>query len=255
MQKQSNTETQEFSLLLSSGLSGLGNNKVVDYCLELLLLSFRLSKVTLLDTSTIESLREKIVNAILTWSSKLSALREYDEKDIIRLRYCLCVFIDELLMKNELFINSSWANNTLTVRLFDETLGGDNFYDVAYSWLNNPAKNKDFLEFIYACLVLGYRGKYSNSKDVEERILLFCNNIASSLTPLYDVGEELAFTKAYNGIIKESFWQNFQRMYLKKILIALPLCIIVGVFIYAVFDLEVNNRRIHDSVNEIIKNY
>ncbi|BDB64030.1 hypothetical protein T36_0477 [Helicobacter cinaedi] len=255
MQKQSNTETQEFSLLLSSGLSGLGNNKVVDYCLELLLLSFRLSKVTLLDTSTIESLREKIVNDILTWSSKLSALREYDEKDIIRLRYCLCVFIDELLMKNELFINSSWANNTLTVRLFDETLGGDNFYDVAYSWLNNPAKNKDFLEFIYACLVLGYRGKYSNSKDVEERILLFCNNIASSLTPLYDVGEELAFTKAYNGIIKESFWQNFQRMYLKKILIALPLCIIVGVFIYAVFDLEVNNRRIHDSVNEIIKNY
>lgn len=55
--------------------------------------------------------------------------------------------------------------------------------------------------------------------------------------------------------MKESFWQNFQRMYLKKILIALPLCIIVGVFIYAVFDLEVNNRRIHDSVNEIIKNY
>ncbi|BAM15062.1 putative type IV/VI secretion system protein [Helicobacter cinaedi PAGU611] len=255
MQKQSSAETQEFSLLLSSGLSGLGNNKVVDYCLELLLLSFRLSKVTLLDTSTIESLREKIVNDILTWSSKLSALREYDEKDIIRLRYCLCVFIDEMLMKNELFINSSWANNTLTVRLFDETLGGDNFYDITHSWLNNPAKNKDFLEFIYACLVLGYKGKYSNNKDIEERILLFCNNIASSLTPLYDVSEELAFTKAYDGIMKESFWQNFQRMYLKKILIALPLCIIVGVFIYAVFDLEVNNRRIHDSVNEIIKNY
>lgn len=112
MQKQSNIETQEFSLLLSSDLSGLKNNKVVDYCLELLLLSFRLSKVTLLDTSTIESLREKIVNDILTWSSKLSVLKEYDEKDIIRLRYCLCVFIDEMLMKNELFINSSWANNT-----------------------------------------------------------------------------------------------------------------------------------------------
>ncbi|MCX2683778.1 type IVB secretion system protein IcmH/DotU [Campylobacter sp. MIT 21-1685] len=253
MQKQSNTETQEFSLLLSSDLSGLKNNKVVDYCLELLLLSFRLSKVSLLDTSAIESLREKIVNDILTWSSKLSALKEYDEKDIIRLRYCLCVFIDEMLMKNELFINSSWANNTLTVRLFDETLGGDNFYDITSSWLNNPAKNKDFLEFIYACLVFGYKGKYSNNKDVEERILFFCNNIASSLTPLYDVGEELAFTKAYNGITKEGFWQNFQRVYLKKILISLPLCIIVGVFVYVVFDLEVNNIRIQNNVNEIIK--
>lgn len=253
MQKETNTESQEFGLLLSSDFSGLKNNKVVDYCLELLLLSSRLSKVTLLDMSIIESLKEKLINDILIWSSKLSALKEYDEKDIIKLRYCLCVFIDEMLMKNELFINSSWVNNTLTVRLFDETLGGDNFYDIALSWINNPAKNKDFLEFIYACLVLGYKGKYSNNKDVEERILHICNNIASSLTPLYDINEELAFTKAYDGIIKENLWQKFQRVYLKKIFIALPLCIILGIFAYAIFDLEVNNKRIQGYVRELIR--
>lgn len=253
MQKETNTESQEFDLLLSSDFSGLKNNKVVDYCLELLLLSSRLSKVTLLDMSIIESVKEKLINDILIWSSKISALKEYDEKDIIKLRYCLCVFIDEMLMKNELFINSSWVNNTLTVRLFDETLGGDNFYDIALSWLNNPAKNKDFLEFIYACLVLGYKGKYSNNKDVEERILHICNNIASSLTPLYDINEELAFTKAYDGIIKENLWQKFQRMYLKKIFIALPLCIILGIFAYAIFDLEVNNKRIQGYVRELIR--
>lgn len=252
--KQSNIEAQEFGLLLSSDLSGLKNNKVVDYCLELLLLSFRLSKVTLLDTGAIESLREKIVNDILAWSSKLSTLKEYDEKDIIRLRYCLCVFIDEILMKNELFINSFWANNTLTVRLFDETLGGDNFYDITSSWLNNPAKNKDFLEFIYACLVLGYKGKYSNSKDVKERILLLCNNIASSLTPLYDVDDNIAFIKAYDGIVQESFWQKFQRIYLKKVLILLPLCIVIGVFIYSAFDIEINNMQIQSSVKNLIQN-
>lgn len=253
MQKETNTESQEFGLLLSSDFSGLKNNKVVDYCLELLLLSSRLSKVTILDMSIIESLKEKLINDILIWSSKLSALKEYDEKDIIKLRYCLCVFIDEMLMKNELFINSSWVNNTLTVRLFDETLGGDNFYDIALSWINNPAKNKDFLEFIYACLVLGYKGKYSNNKDVEERILHICNNIASSLTPLYDINEELAFTKAYDGIIKENLWQKFQRVYLKKIFIALPLCIILGIFAYAIFDLEVNNKRIQGYVRELIR--
>lgn len=253
MEKQS-AEAQEFSLLLSSDLSSLKNNIVVDYCLELLLFSFRLSHIASLDTSAIESFREKMVNDILIWSSKLSALKEYDERDIIKLRYCLCVFIDELLMKNELFINSSWANNTLTVRLFDETLGGDNFYDIAHSWLNNPAKNKDFLEFIYVCIILGYKGKYSNNKDMEERILLFCNNIASSLVPLYDVCEELAFTKAYDGAIKESFWQKFQKVYLKRFLIILPLCIVVGVYIYTIFDLETNNIRIQNKTNDIIKN-
>lgn len=252
--KQSNIETQEFGLLLSSDLSGLKNNKVVDYCLELLLLSFRLSKVTSLDASAIESFREQIINDILTWSSKLSALKEYDEKDIIRLRYCLCVFTDEILMTNELFINSFWASNTLTVRLFDETLGGDNFYNITSSWLNNPAKNKDFLEFIYACLVLGYKGKYSNNNDEEERILLLCNNIASSLAPLYDVDDKIAFTKAYSGIVKESFWQKIQRIYLKKILILSPLCIVVGFFIYSVFDIEINNKRIQNSVKNLTQN-
>lgn len=252
MTKQSVKEEQDFSLLLSSDFSGLKNNEVVDYCLEILLFSFRLSNINSLDTSFIDLFREKIINDILTWSSKLSALKKYDEKDIVRVRYCLCVFVDELLMKNELFINSSWANNSLTVRLFDETLGGNNFYNIAHSWLNNPAKNKDFLEFVYVCIILGYKGKYSNNKDMEDRILLFCNNIASSLAPLYNTQEEIAFTKAYGKVTQNNFWQNFQKIYLKKILVIFPLCIVIGVFIYAVFDLETNNMRIQENVNEII---
>lgn len=252
---ESNTELKELGLLANSDLSGLKNNKVVDCCMEMLLLAFRLSKVNTLDISTIESLKEKMVNDILIWSSKLSATKEYEEKDIIRLRYCLCVFIDEMLMKNELFMNSSWANNTLTVRLFDEILGGDNFYDIAQSWLNNPAKNRDFLEFIYACLVLGYKGKYSSYHDVEERILYFCNNIASALTPLYEVSDELAFKKAYDGSIKVNAWQNFQKMYLKKILIALPICIILGVFAYNAFDLESYNIQIQNKISKILKDF
>lgn len=252
MAKQSVKEEQDFSLLLSSDLSGLKNNEVVDYCLELLLFSFRLSSINSLDTSSIDFFKEKMINDILTWSSKLSALKKYDEKDIVRVRYCLCVFIDELLMKNELFINSSWANNSLTVRLFDETLGGNNFYNIAHSWLNNPAKNKDFLEFVYVCIILGYKGKYSNNKDMEDRILLFCNNITSSLAPLYSTQEEIALTKAYGKVTKNSFWHNFQKIYLKKIIIIFPLCIVTGIFAYVIFDLEINNIRIQENVNEIM---
>ena len=253
MQEEINEETKDISLLLSSELSGLKNNKVVDYSLELLLLTFRLCNVSSLETSTIENLKEKLVNDILVWSAKLSGSKEYDEKDIVNLRYCLCVFIDESLMKNELFMSSSWANNTLTIRLFDETLGGDNFYDIALSWLNNPAKNKDFLEFIYALLVLGYKGKYSNDKDVKERILYLCNNIASSLSPLLNANEELAFTKAYVKEAKESFWQRFQRKYLKTVLIALPLCIIFIIYAYVLLDLGTNNAKIDENISSFIE--
>lgn len=241
------------SLLLSTELSGLKRNKAVDLALGLFLLTFRLSKLSSLEASTIEGLKEQFVNEILAWSAKLSSFEEYSEKDIIKLRYCLCVFIDESLMKNELFMASSWANNTLTIRLFDESLGGDKFYDIALSWLNNPAKNKDFLEFIYLLLLLEYKGKYSDSKDVNERILYLCNNIASSLVPLLDSTKELAFTKAYVGQKKEGFWQGFQRRYLKTSLIALPLFVIFVLYFYALLDLKTNNTRIETRLEALIE--
>lgn len=252
MQKESHFK--EGSLLLESDLKGLEINKVVDNCLEILLLVYRLSKVHSLDAAYIENLKEKLVNEILVWSSRLSTFKEYDEKDIIKLRYCLCVFIDESLMKNDLFINSSWANHTLTVRLFDETLGGDNFYDIALSWLSNPSKNKDFLEFIYVCLILGYRGKYSHEKDVEEKIIYLCNNIASALTPLINLTDETAFDKAYNGANRENFWQYFQRRFMKFALVIIPIGCILGFFIFAIFDLQTHNIKIDSNISSLIKN-
>ncbi|MCW1360954.1 type IVB secretion system protein IcmH/DotU [Campylobacter sp. US33a] len=252
MQENISKNKEELSLILNSKLEGLKNNKIIDYSLELLLLSYRLSKITSLETHFVANLRETLINSILAISAKLSACKEYEEKDIIKFRYCLCVFIDESLMKNENFIDF-WANNTLTVRLFDETLGGNNFYDIALSWLNNPAKNKDFLEFIYTCLILGYKGKYSDNKDCEERIIHLCNNIATSLASLYTLEEQLAFNKAYEISFKENAWQKFMRLYFNKLIIILPLIFILTIFSYSIFNLETNNKRIENNVSKLVQ--
>lgn len=61
---------------------------------------------------------------------------------------------------------------------------------------------------IYACLILGYKGKYNETKDRDEKIIHFCNNIATSLKPVYKIEEELAFNKAYKTGLKENIWQN-----------------------------------------------
>lgn len=256
--EENNLNTQsniEPSLLLNRGFCGLLSNKVLDHSLELLLLSSRLSKIDTLETSKIEAIKEKMVNDILAISSKLSTYKEYEEKDIVKLRYCLCVFMDEIIMKNELFMNSSWVHSTLTVRLFDETLGGDNFYDIALSWLNNPAKNKDFLEFVYVCLVLGYKGKYSNSKDVSERISLLCENIASAITPLLNTDENTAFNKAYDISFEETLGSKFQRLYLKKTLIILPVLVVISIFSYLLLDLETNNVRVEKKIEKMIGDF
>lgn len=252
MDEMLNEKKEELSLLFYSNLNGLKNNKIIDYSLELLLLSYRLSKINSMDTNAIYQLRETLVNKVLDVTAKISACKEYDEKEIVKFKYCLCVFIDESLMKNELFIHY-WADNTLTVRLFDETLGGNVFYDIASSWVNNPARYKDFLEFIYACLILGYKGKYSDVKDSNEKIIHFCDNIAASLAPLYNTQEELAFNKAYQSNSNENAYQKFLRLYGKKILIIAPILIVLGVFAYTIFKLETNNTNTEANVWALIK--
>ncbi|EAH6193417.1 DotU family type IV/VI secretion system protein, partial [Campylobacter jejuni] len=51
--KEINEEKKALSLLLDSDFDGLKNNKIIDYSLELLLLSYRLSKISSMDTSNI----------------------------------------------------------------------------------------------------------------------------------------------------------------------------------------------------------
>ena len=59
-----------------------------------------------MDTNSINQLGETLINKSLDTTAKLSTCQEYDEKEIIKFKHCLCVFMDESLMKNELFINS-----------------------------------------------------------------------------------------------------------------------------------------------------
>ena len=77
-------EEEHASLLRLSSLSGLEKNKIIDSYLEILLLTFRLSKVSSIETSTINNLKEDLVNDILALNAKLNALKQYDEKDILR---------------------------------------------------------------------------------------------------------------------------------------------------------------------------
>jgi len=140
-----NENQNETSVLSQTNLLGLGTNLALDHVLPLLLLANRVSKLQNFSQSEMANLREKLINDILSTTSKISNLSIYEEDDIIRLRYCLCVFIDESLLKNEIFMNSFWANNTLTTRFFNENLGGNKFFGIMDKWFENVGKNKDFL--------------------------------------------------------------------------------------------------------------
>ena len=249
-----NENQNETSVLSQTNLLGLGTNLALDHVLPLLLLANRVSKLQNFSQSEMANLREKLINDILSTTSKISNLGIYEEDDIIRLRYCLCVFIDESLLKNEIFMNSFWANNTLTTRFFNENLGGNKFFGIMDKWFENVGKNKDFLEFIYACLVLGYEGKYETQEDCNEKISYLCENIAAAVSPLIKADENV-FEKSYLKQTKKSFLEVFSLKRLKFYFILLAIAMIAAAFLYSTYSMDQNNIRNDSILNNKIENF
>ena len=249
-----NENQNETSVLSQTNLLGLGTNLALDHVLPLLLLANRVSKLQNFSQSEMANLREKLINDILSTTSKISNLGIYEEDDIIRLRYCLCVFIDESLLKNEIFMNSFWANNTLTTRFFNENLGGNKFFGIMDKWFENVGKNKDFLEFIYACLVLGYKGKYETQEDCNEKISYLCENIAAAVSPLIKADENV-FEKSYLKQTKKSFLEVFSLKRLKFYFILLAIAMIAAAFLYSTYYMDQNNIRNDSVLNNKIENF
>lgn len=106
------------------------------------------------------------VDAILAkYSSMVNTFEETAEKNrasydaIKAAKYCLCTFIDEMAAKAG-WADENWAQKSLLVTFFNETWGGERFFEILDNAKTDPEKNLYLLEFIYVCLQFGYKGKY-----------------------------------------------------------------------------------------------
>ena len=93
------------------------------------------------------------------------------------------------------------------------------------------AKNKDMLEFIYVCLILGYKGKFSVDDDGDKKLHLLMENIASAVAPTLHTDEMKAFELAYADNIKENIWSKYGYILKKLTFIVIPLVIILLFYI------------------------
>ena len=72
-----NENQNETSVLSQTNLLGLGTNLALDHVLPLLLLANRVSKLQNFSQSEMANLREKLINDILSTTSKISNIGIY----------------------------------------------------------------------------------------------------------------------------------------------------------------------------------
>lgn len=79
---------------------------------------------------------------------------------VLDAKYAFCALLDEIVLSSGVSIRDEWERAPLQLRLFGEHLAGEGFFDKLDQLRQNPSVNIEQLEIFYACLLLGFQGKY-----------------------------------------------------------------------------------------------
>jgi len=82
------------------------------------------------------------------------------EKTAFRARYILCTTLDEVVLNTPWGRASQWSENSLLITFHNETWGGEKFFELLDSVVQDPRKNLHLLELMYLCLSFGFQGRY-----------------------------------------------------------------------------------------------
>jgi type VI secretion system protein ImpK len=88
-------------------------------------------------------------------------------------KYALVAFVDQQVLTSELTIKDAWLENPLQMRYFDSSTAGEDFYNKLDELRqgNEPGR-LEALEVFYLCLALGFSGKFSDTRGMEQRKIL-----------------------------------------------------------------------------------
>lgn len=111
------------------------------------------------DIGSLEEVKALLIEDI-DYFSEATAKKGIENSEVMLARYVLCTFSDELICTTYWGKDNNWANSSLLGHFYNETYGGEKFFQILDQLLRAPAKYIDLLEVMYICLSLGFEGKY-----------------------------------------------------------------------------------------------
>src|SRR5437588_3973114 len=96
----------------------------------------------------------------LTAFEQAATKRGIKPETILIARYALCTLLDEAVSSTPWGGTAQWMSGSLLVTFYRETGGGEKFFLLLNKIAEQPGTNIDLLEFFYACLALGFEGRF-----------------------------------------------------------------------------------------------
>ena len=137
--------------------SGAAVNPLIQAAVPLLVLAGRLRGQ--IAQADVESLRRQAIQEIRTFEER-ARHAEIPAEDVLAARYALCTVIDEAVLNTPWGAQSGWASQSLLVTFHREGSGGEKFFQILDRVSGEPQRYLALLELLYACLAVGFEGKY-----------------------------------------------------------------------------------------------
>ncbi|MEO8751279.1 MAG: DotU family type VI secretion system protein [Casimicrobiaceae bacterium] len=104
-------------------------------------------------------IRAFLVQQIQAFETRAQAMGIGSET-VIGARYCLCTALDETAAQTPWGGSGVWSRHSLLVTFYNETWGGEKFFQLLAKLAQNPQQHGDLLELMYYCLALGFEGRF-----------------------------------------------------------------------------------------------
>ena len=80
--------------------------------------------------------------------------------DIDAAKYAFCAAVDEIILRSQLSIRSTWEQQPLQLAMFGDQLAGEHFFIRLESLRAKGSAHRQALEVFHMCLLLGFQGRY-----------------------------------------------------------------------------------------------
>jgi type VI secretion system protein ImpK len=132
-------------------------NPLVSAAAPLLWLAGRLNESA--PPEDVERFRQRILAEIKQFETAAMA-RDVPPRLVRMSRYAIAATLDDIVLNTEWGGQAVWAGRSLVSSLYNETWGGERFYELLNQMRRQPDENIDGLEFMAICLAVGFSGKY-----------------------------------------------------------------------------------------------
>jgi type VI secretion system protein ImpK len=146
---------------------GSSTNPLLAAAAPLLALAARLGST--LQPANVGTLREQAVQELRAFDTRLHEAGTSRE-DALVARYALCTFVDSTVANTPWGAQGDWASQSLLVLFHKEVSGGEKFFEIIERLRRDPARYINLIELLWACLTLGYEGKYRHDPNGSLRL-------------------------------------------------------------------------------------